>query len=190
MQQFGTQLPVCFGWSLGRLQPKPPSIQKLHVWRSQTPLKIRIRGIIMSPANTYRSPTACIIMQNICRYLVESASSEHRIVKHMLEVGCIIMQNICRYLVESASSEHQIVKHMLEVGCLATPTTSQQNNGLVPPGCQHTVVGRLCQWVDMWWHVFRLTSSEHVHHLVRNTWFHTICRTKHNKVCRIQMWHR
>jgi len=45
MQQFGTQLPVCFGWSLGRLQPKPPPIRKLHVWRSQTPFKIRIRGI-------------------------------------------------------------------------------------------------------------------------------------------------
>jgi len=161
MQQFSTQLPDCCGRSLGRLQPKSPSIQKLHVWRSQTPLKIRIREIIMSPANTYRSPTACIITQNICRYLVESTSSEH-----------------------------QIVKYMLEVGCLATPTTSQQNNGLVPPGCQHTVVCRLCQWVDMWWHVFRLTSSEHVHHLVHNTWFHTICRTKHSKVCRIQMWHR
>jgi len=70
----------------------------------------------MSTANTYRSPSACIIMQNICGYLVDSASSEH-----------------------------QIVKHMLEVGCFATPTTPQQNNGLVPPGCQHTVVCRLCQ---------------------------------------------
>jgi hypothetical protein len=84
-------------------------------------------------------------------------------------LSMLVTQNICRYLVDSASSEHQIVKHMFEVGCLATPTTSQQNNGMVPPGCEHTMVCRLRQRVYMWRHVFWLTSSEHVHHLVRNT---------------------
>lgn len=71
----------------------------------------------------------------------------------------------CEDTVNIASSSDEVVHDVLGVRRLATPTPTQQHQGLVLPVVDHVPVQHLAHGEDVWGHILLLAAFQHLNDL-------------------------